>query len=397
MSESLKIIQVCDHVIKKPYEEKKNANLRRQEKREDEYLGHLDPRLMYRGDWAEKEYETGGAIAGMAITGRVTAGKADNRLVKSMVSSSHTSSLHLVFYGDNIELKGISSPDGGKVVIYIDDKFVAVVDAYSELVVDSFSFVAISNLDYGMHELRVEIEQTANPSSAGTSIRVTGAIIRDAFFKELLPYDYITHGEVVTKIDYVSQVMDGKIRVFKEGVDFVLYTTNKIKWLGLNRPHPDYPYYIEFFVQKYDIKNYNEKGCPRCYGLGWYGSLQDAVTKQAKKVTGVHKIAEDIMKIILTPIDDEGYGSNFPEMNKSLYVSPETVEDQARSEIHRIEVYYKNVQAADISRGAEYDAEDILYAISIDSVHFDIGTSSLNMVITVYNNRGHGEKVKFDI
>lgn len=397
MSESLKIIQVCNHVIKTPYEEKKNATLKRQEKREDEYLGHLDPRLMYRGDWVEKEYETGGAIAGMAIAGRVVAGKADNRLVKSMYSSSHTSSMHLVFYGDNIGLTGISSPDGGKVVIYIDDRFVAVVDCYSELVVDSFNFVDISNLDYGMHELRVEIEQKANPNSKGTAIRITGAYIRDSFVKELLPFDYITHGEVVTKIDYVSQVMDGKVRVFKEGIDFVLYTTNKIKWLGINRPHPDYPYYIEFFVQKYDIKNYNEKGCPRCYGLGWYGSLQDAVTKQAKKVTGIHKIAEDIIKIILTPLQEDGYGSNFPEMNKSLYVSPETVEDQARSEIHRIEIYYKNVQAADISKGAEYDAEDILYAIAIDSVKFDVGESALNMVLTVYNNRGRGEKVNFNI
>lgn len=397
MSESLKIIQVCDHVIKTPYEEKKNVTLKRQEEREDEYLGHLDPRLMYRGDWVEKEYETGGAIAGMAIAGRVVAGKADNRLVKSMYSSSHTSSMHLVFYGDNIGLTGISSPDGGKVVIYIDDRFVAVVDCYSELVVDSFNFVDISNLDYGMHELRVEIEQKANPNSKGTAIRITGAYIRDSFVKELLPFDYITHGEVVTKIDYVSQVMDGKVRVFKEGIDFMLYTTNKIKWLGINRPHPDYPYYVEFFVQKYDIKNYNEKGCPRCYGLGWYGSLQDAVTKQAKKVTGIHKIAEDIIKIILTPLQEDGYGSNFPEMNKSLYVSPETVEDQARSEIHRIEIYYKNVQAADISKGAEYDAEDILYAISVDSVKFDIGTSSLNMVLTVYNNRGRGEKVNFNI
>ena len=376
MAESLKIIHVCDHTIKEDFEENKIVSLDRQEVREDEIIDCEDRRLMYYGSWKLTKVDSSNKYKETSTPG--------NKLI-----------MH--FYGDNINIYSRKIPDGGKVKVILDGEELGVIDLYSKNVVRKEPVISIDDLIYGMHTVRLELLSDKNASSTGTKLLIESAMIQDAIITELSPYDSIAIGEVVKSINSVYQTIDGETNYFSNGDDYIIQGGGKIKWISVNRPNPNYKYVVNY-VRKYSKMNtYKSKTCPRCYGLGWYGAFNDLTTGLPAKTTGVYKIAEDIIKIILTPLREDGYGSEFQEMNKSLYVDASSVEELAVSEINRIEKYYKSVQSSEITKGATYTSEDTLYAIIVNNASFNTGTYTLNIEITVYNNVGQSHDAQINI
>ena len=376
MAESLKIIHVCDHVLKYTEEEDGKTLLQRQEIREDENIEANDDRLIYSENWEYIEEDE------------------NNKYYKTQTVGSNVS-MH--FYGDNICIYGRKSLDGGKARVMLDGVNYGVVDLYNSNLVKKEPLLMVEDLPYGMHTAYIELLQDSNSLSKGNVLMIEGAMIQDAFIIENSPYEIIPGSGIVQNIKSVYQDIDGVLKVYTQGLDYVLFGNNKIKWISVNRPNPDYKYTVEYTKKVTYSKAYTKTTCQRCYGLGWYGAFNNLTSGLPSKSTGVQKIAEDIIKILLTPLRDDGYGSEFQEMNKYLYTSEELVEETATSEINRIERYYKSMQAEEIAKGAIYTPEDTLYAIIIDNVSFEQGSSTLNLVITVYNNVGQSQEAELNI
>lgn len=376
MAESLKVIHICDHTIKEEYEEFKKTSINRQEVRGPETIKYSDPRLIYIGEWNEVKEPNG-----------------DNYFSTDYPGDSLT----MYFYGNNIRIHSRKAPDGGRVKISIDGEEFGVVDLYAPSLVKSESIIDVSDLIYGMHTVRAELMPDSNNLSKGKVFVIESAVIEDSVIEELSPYDLISHGDIVKSIVEVSQNIDGIITKFEEGVDFIQVGGNKIKWISINRPNPSHQYDVEYLRIFSKGEVFKPSVCPRCYGLGWYGSFNNLLTKLPSKSQGIYKIAEDIIKIILTPLRDDGYGSEFLNMNKNLYVSETAVQDMTISEINRIERYYKSLQVEEISKGATYTPEDTLYAIIVNNANFNSGNSTLDVELTVYNNTGESYKTNINI
>lgn len=376
MAESLKIIHVCDHTIKETFEELKVASLNRQEYREDEHIHCNGSKFLYDGSWN---------FVNEAI---------NNEYYRTDTPGNFVT---VYFYGDNIRIYSRKVPDGGKVKITIDGEELGVIDLYSDTLIKSEPIIDVKDMIYGMHTVQAELLLDKNELSTGNALIIESALIKDAIVVERSPYDVISEGDVIKSITHVSQMIDGTMSRFEKDTDFIQIGSNKIKWIGINRPNPKYKYDVEYLRLYSKASVYKSSTCPRCYGLGWYGSFNDLSTSLPSKSQGIYKIAEDIIKIILTPLREDGYGSEFLDMNKNLYVSETYVKDMALSEINRIEKYYKSIQAEDISKGATYTAEDTLYAIVVNNASFNVGSSTLSIELTVYNNVGQSYDTNINI
>ena len=376
MSESLKIIHICDHIVKSDYEELKIASINRQETRNNEIIECVDKRLIYSENW---EY--------------VEESNAD----KYYQASTPGETVTIYFYGDNIRLYSRKSSDGGKVKVSIDGEEFGVIDLYHSSSVKNEPIIDIDKLVYGMHTVEAKLLSTSNASSEGSVLRIESALIKDAFIIEHSPYDVISGADIVKQVNRVYQYINNEVKEFEKDVDYSLIGGNKLRWISVNRPNPAVPYNVEYIRKFSKSETYKTSTCPRCYGLGWYGSFNNLTSGLPSKSVGIYKIAEDIIKILLTPLREDGYGSELVEMNKYLYMEASAVEDTATSEINRIERYYKSVQADEIAKGATYTPEDTLYAIIINNINFNIETSTLSIELTVYNNVGQSHKTNINI
>lgn len=375
MAESLKIIHVCDHTVKEYFEELKVSSVRRQETREDEVVSCTDDRLIYDGSW--------------------TVVKNGSNMYQQTVTPGDAMSIY--FYGDNITIYGKKVLDGGKVRVILDGEEIGTIDLYNNSTVNKEALLKCDDLVYGMHVAEIKLLTESNPSSQGKRLVIESALIQNAFIIEHSPYDIISRGDIIKQVNCVYQNIGENVKYFCKDADYQLVGKNRLKWISVNRPDPDYDYSVEYIRRASKANTYKSSNCPRCYGLGWYGAFNDLNTGLPGKSTGIYKIAEDVIKMLLTPLREDGYGSEFLEMNKALYVDATSVEDRAISEINRIERYYKGVQAEEIAKGATYTPEDTLYAIIIDKVSFNKETSTLTLEITVYNNVGQSHEATVNI
>lgn len=375
MAESLKIIHICDHTVKEYFEELKISLIDRQEIREDEVIGCTDRRLIYSGSW----------------------GLVEDASVNYKKTSTPGNKVMMQFYGDNITIYGRKRPDGGKIKIRLDGEELGTMDLYSSSPIAKEILIQSQDLVYGMHVAEIELLDVKNQYSTGYVLAIESALIQDAFISDLSPYDIVSAGDVIKHISCVYQELEGEVTYYKQDVDYQLLGKNRIKWISVNRPDPDYKYAVEYIRRFPKAEVYKKTTCPRCYGLGWYGAFNNLNTGLPEKTVGVYKIAEDIIKILLTPLREDGYGSKFLEMNKALYTDATLVEEEATSEINRIERYYKSVQAEEIAKGATYTPEDTLYAIIVNNANFNAGTSTLSLEITVYNNVGQSHEATINI
>ena len=111
MAESLKIIHVCDHIIRVDFEENRQVLLNRQEIREDEVIDCEDRRLVYNGSW------------------ELMKASSDTKCMETFTPGDR---LTMHFYGDNIKIYSRKVPDGGKVKVFLDGDELGVIDLYSE-------------------------------------------------------------------------------------------------------------------------------------------------------------------------------------------------------------------------------------------------------------------------
>ena len=201
-----------------------------------------------------------------------------------------------------------------------------------------------------------------NSSEDEPRMSITKIFCSEILIGNIEDSDVVSQTDIIKEITRVYQGDEGKpdYQEFIEYQDYELFGGNKIRWLGKSRPHTHSEYYVEYVKKEITYKTFLPDECEKCYGLEWYGCLQNLTTNQPSRATGIERITEDIIKFILTPYNEAtGYGSEFLNLLKNNYVELDDLETYATAEVERIVNAYKTLQTNEILNGASYNNEDI--------------------------------------
>lgn len=382
--QSLRIIQKCDHIKRTEVEIIEVTQLYRQEVRESVLLPPTSEKLSFHGNWIENKNKEGKVI--------------------SKTNSDENTRCAVFFYGDDATIYASASDFNGPVYVYLDRQLVDTVTEVKNVnSKKEFPIVSVAELEYGPHVVELSFTQNFEPASiniyneknisiqAKKTMTITNAYCSEILIDDLSDSDIISPKDVIKKILRVSQGEEGEKDYveFEEHLDYELFDGNRIRWIGQNRPKAHVPYAVEYSKLEINYKTYLPNECEKCYGVDWYGCLQNLTTEQPSRATGVDRITEDIIKFILTPYnEDTGYGSEFLNLLKRNYIRLDDLETYAVSEIERITNAYKALQTNEILNGASYETTDILDTIEVDKVSFDVGTLRLSLALTVVNQKG---------
>ena len=380
MSKTIRIIQSCNHMTRTESYEYKEAKVYRQERRQSEKSYSISSsKFMYYGNWT----------------------KETSNDKSYYINSSSTDRCSVFFYGDNACLYGLKHPDGGNISVYLDGVKVDTVNSQGALT-ETYPIIIASELEYGPHVIEIGVG-TFDPAkpyypTSTSEVKISAAIKFPVFyieFAEILAdyaqdYDTIIENEIVSNIEKVYQFdpeTDEYVE-FKDEVDFIFLPSNKIQWISINRPRSGIPYYVKYVERVIDFKTLPFKECEKCGGYGWYSSFQNINSLRPSETSGIQKIAEDIIKIILSPYNEEtGYGSKFKSLTEELYTDTESLETYGITEIGRITDWYIENQNNEKSLGAEFEAEDLLEELYISEIYYDDRTNGLHISILVKNKK----------
>lgn len=175
--------------------------------------------------------------------------------------------------------------------------------------------------------------------------------------------------------------------IYEQGIDFKRYTHNKIIWISPDRPQEGTEYEISYISNNFQVNTYDPENCPRCSGMGWYASVIDSANRRSSYVTGVEKLSQDIIKMILTDRDDTGYGTSIARESKDYNLGNEAeLMDKIKLNISNVENYYKDIQASIVADGVSLNPEEILRKIEIEEIFTDINEEAVIVSLIIYND-----------
>ena len=442
--QSLRIIQRCDHTKKIEEEIIEVASIYRQEVRKSVILKPYSNKISYHGYWIENKDDKGEVISKTNADSEarcavffygddVTIYASANDFKGPVYVYLDGKLVDIVNEATNIDKKG-----------HFPVAAIAELDYTAHVVELAFNenFVPASNLRlFAKRATTTNIQSNSNNSQVALTngnLSVPNSVIYDKNSKNLLipnaiyeqdtknlkifnssedeprmsitkifcseilignieDSDVVSQTDIIKEITRVYQGDEGKpdYQEFIEYQDYELFGGNKIRWLGKSRPHTHSEYYVEYVKKEITYKTFLPDECEKCYGLEWYGCLQNLTTNQPSRATGIERITEDIIKFILTPYNETtGYGSEFLNLLKNNYVELDDLETYATAEVERIVNTYKTLQTNEILNGASYKNEDILDNINIEDISFDVNELRLFLSLTVSNKNGQEVNVE---
>lgn len=442
--QSLRIIQRCDHTKKIEEEIIEVASIYRQEVRKSVILKPYSNKISYHGYWIENKDDKGEVISKTNADSEarcavffygddVTIYASANDFKGPVYVYLDGKLVDIVNEATNIDKKG-----------HFPVAAIAELDYTAHVVELAFNenFVPASNLRlFAKRATTTNIQSNSNNSQVALTngnLSVPNSVIYDKNSKNLLipntiysqdtknlkifnssedeprmsitkifcseilignieDSDVVSQTDIIKEITRVYQGDEGKpdYQEFIEYQDYELFGGNKIRWLGKSRPHTHSEYYVEYVKKEITYKTFLPDECEKCYGLEWYGCLQNLTTNQPSRATGIERITEDIIKFILTPYNEAtGYGSEFLNLLKNNYVELDDLETYATAEVERIVNAYKTLQTNEILNGASYKNEDILDNINIEDISFDVNELRLFLSLTVSNKNGQEVNVE---
>jgi hypothetical protein len=205
-------------------------------------------------------------------------------------------------------------------------------------------------------------------------------------------YDILCPDYTIVYIGSVYQILDeGGFKIYYENIDFVKYTTNKIKWISINQPQHASTYYVEYERSKHQIKEYAQEDCPKCMGNGWHVRLTDDNDIKIGTVTGFEKLVQDFIKLLLTEKLD-GYGSTMHQMLGQEIYSLDEFTRSIVNMVYECEMQYKAIQAELFNSGVELDSSERLSSVITTDCEYDSDFSSFFLSIIIVNeSNSHAE------
>lgn len=210
-------------------------------------------------------------------------------------------------------------------------------------------------------------------------------------------YDIICDNGTIHSVQnvYTFDLNDDPI-FYIEGIDFVVFEYNQFQWMSSNRPALNQHFFIEFVNLVRNVKEYTLEICPRCGGNAWYVGLFENNGSIVRKMTGINKLVQDFVKILLTYKAD-GYGSTLLDVPGMNISNEGTLTSAVLTNIYECEDKYKQIQLSDISSGSQLSNEEKLKNIILNEIDINIDIGAIFVSITIVSEAGKASTANFSI
>lgn len=204
---------------------------------------------------------------------------------------------------------------------------------------------------------------------------------------------------VIRDVNSISQY-DGTANnwtFYHEGIDFQKVIPNMIKWISSNTPAVGSTYTIEYERINRQLIEYEQEQCPRCMSNGWYISIIDNNQSTIKKTTGINKLVQDFMKILLTDKDlsADSYGSKIMSYIGKEVVNPNDFALNISSAVLECEIQYKKIQADLLAKGFIIDNSELLKTVIVTDCEYDEDFKSVFLTVILVNQ--DSKKAEIDL
>jgi hypothetical protein len=169
---------------------------------------------------------------------------------------------------------------------------------------------------------------------------------------------------------------------FYEDIDFKVYDSRRIEWLTDSPPIKGSTYEIEY-IKKYRIAIEGDaESCPRCGGNGWYVDLFGQDGNSVKVVTGITKLIQDFMKILLT-YKSEDYGSRLLNIVANNMSNIDNLGTEITKVIYEAVAELKFLQQTDPMASSLMANSEKLKDVVIRNIEPDLDSGKLYLEILV--------------
>jgi hypothetical protein len=222
-------------------------------------------------------------------------------------------------------------------------------------------------------------------------------VINESHIKQSFDSDVIITDEGVIKSVYAvysQDPIDADLFIdYYEGIDFQINTDNiSIIWISSNKPSAGDTFFIEYEKSLLTITQYDAEDCSRCAGMGWYVGLFEDNGTLTKKISGISKLVQDFIKILLTEKSYD-YGSKLCDIPGAEINNEDTLSAQVISIVLDCEARFKQLQLTDINAGTMLDDSEKLNSASVTSVEFDRDAGAIFLSVVLLSESGANAQI----
>lgn len=197
----------------------------------------------------------------------------------------------------------------------------------------------------------------------------------------------------IVEIIYVYEIINNAIEYFYQDIDFT-FANNTLTWIG-NKPQNQY--YVEYFLKTRIIKTYDIDDCPLCNGNGWYVDLTDISAQRINKVSGMSKLVQDFIKLLLTETTDDGYGTDLIKLSGQEIYDWQITQQRIFDIIKEAENKYKQIQAMSIGAQYQLSDEELLSQVIVEDIIYDEEFSGFYVSLVLISVAGEGTRLNLKV
>jgi len=209
--------------------------------------------------------------------------------------------------------------------------------------------------------------------------------------------DYISNDNIkrIVSVSYIDENCD--IIIYINDVDYILYSADKIKWISEHKPSDNLQYMVSYIYDNNTTTEHELEDCPKCNGVGWYAKSISEVTNNLDNTDGIYKLVQDVIKILLTDKDSNGYGTNLSDVLGQDITNQGEIIRQVSDEITYAQNQYINYQRELESKGVALSLSERLRNIVIRNTSIDLENLSISIDVVISNYEDNNAQVSINL
>lgn len=225
----------------------------------------------------------------------------------------------------------------------------------------------------------------AVPTTTNTKESIT-------FFKSNSNID-IFKDATIDRIEYIKH--NGLL--YFPNQHFKLSGTNQIRWTRPDRPEEGEVLTINFYSKKVINQSYEAENCARCSGNGWYVAAASSSDLAIEIATGIDKLLQDYLKILLTDSRYYVSGTSLRSVVGEVVRSDTDVASMISTAIREAETKLKRIQYEMLLDSKEVSDEELLRSVTIDEVTRFDSNDGYYVMLTLINENSYAVSIGVDL
>lgn len=177
-------------------------------------------------------------------------------------------------------------------------------------------------------------------------------------------------------------VEDGSARL--KNSHFSLIGKNMIAWSNtVMTPSEGDVYTIKAVIKNMNVRNMGSEECSVCGGNGWYASATEITESKIDVSSDVEKMVQDYLKILLTDIRYNKFGTKFKELSSAAMTDESALKLKVSLAIADAETQVKRQQYGLEMSGSIVSDDERLVSADLISVDIDNETKTMYVLVNL--------------